>query len=93
MTTKVKKKGVWAYQEAHKGKREMTEAPGAGGRAFSLSQLILCKKQRSALGQRLILQFHSHRKILQPVINLTLGCRKKFSFIPGKDLGPGWSSV
>lgn len=67
----------WHIRKLHKGKAELTAAPGAGETASRLSQLILCKKQRSAVGQSLILQFHPHIKILQPVIILTLGLSGK----------------
>lgn len=61
-----------------------TAAPGEGERASSLSQLILCKKERSALGQRLILRFHPPIKILQPVITLIWGLRKNSLFYLGR---------
>ena len=91
---RLRRKVFWHIRKLHKGKTELSAAPGAGERVSSLSQLILCKKQRTALGQRLILRFHPHIEILQTVIILTLGLRKIFFFFKScKDLDHWWSSL
>lgn len=67
VTTEIKKKGVLAYQGVPQRKTRADYSFRKRGGASSWSQLILCKVQSSALGQRLILLFHSHRKKKNPM--------------------------
>lgn len=91
MTTKVKKKGVWAYQEAPQRKSRADCRSGSRGDSLPFKSTNPLQETEKCCWPKLNLAVPSSHKNPAACNNLDFGTQRKVSFISCKDLDRWWS--